>query len=105
MKPDPILKEIRQTRDDLARETGYDLQRLFDYVRERARESAARGLGKFTFDIGKGEGLPSLCRELGLNGKGSGECVVPGRLSDPLKCPVPVAVTWALAGSRRVFTN
>ena len=35
---DPILTEIRQTRDDLARETGYDLQQLFDYVRERERE-------------------------------------------------------------------
>jgi hypothetical protein len=39
-----ILTEIRQTRDDLARETGYDLQRLFDYVREREREAAARGV-------------------------------------------------------------
>jgi hypothetical protein len=39
-----ILTEIRQTRDDLARETGYDLKRLFDYVRERERETAARGV-------------------------------------------------------------
>ena len=39
-----ILTEIRQTRDGLARETGYDLQRLFDYVREREREAAARGV-------------------------------------------------------------
>ena len=44
MKPNIILTEIRQTRDDLARETGYDLQRLFDYVREREREAAARGV-------------------------------------------------------------
>jgi hypothetical protein len=44
MKPNKILTEIRQTRDDLARETGYDLKRLFDYVRERERESAARGV-------------------------------------------------------------
>ena len=44
MKPNKILTEIRQTRDDLARETGYDLQRLFDYVREREREAAARGV-------------------------------------------------------------
>ena len=49
MKQDPILKEIRQTRDDLARETGYDLQRLFDYVRERERESAARGVKFVSF--------------------------------------------------------
>jgi hypothetical protein len=39
-----ILTEIRQTRDDLARETGYDLQRLFNYIREREREAAARGV-------------------------------------------------------------
>ena len=39
-----ILTEIRQTRDDLARETGYDLKQLFDYVREREREAAARGV-------------------------------------------------------------
>ena len=44
MKPNAILTEIRQARDDLARETGYDLKRLFDYVREREREAAARGV-------------------------------------------------------------
>jgi len=44
MKPNKILTEIRQTRDDLARETGYDLKRLFDYVREREREASARGV-------------------------------------------------------------
>lgn len=44
MKPNKLLTEIRQTRDDLARETGYDLQRLFAYVREREREAAVRGV-------------------------------------------------------------
>jgi hypothetical protein len=39
-----ILTEIRQTRDDLAQGSGYDLQRLFDYVRAREREAAARGV-------------------------------------------------------------
>ena len=39
-----MLTEIRQTRDDLARESGYDLQRLFDYVREREREAATKGV-------------------------------------------------------------
>ena len=39
-----ILTEIRQTRDDLARESGYDLRRLFRYVREREREAATRGV-------------------------------------------------------------
>jgi hypothetical protein len=45
-----ILNEIRQTRDDLARETGYDLHRLFDYVREREREAASRGV-KFVLPV------------------------------------------------------
>ncbi len=44
MKLNKILTEIRQTRDDLARETGYDLKRLFDYVRKREREAAAHGV-------------------------------------------------------------
>jgi len=44
MKPNKTLTEIRQTRDDLARATGYDLKQLFDYVREREREAAARGV-------------------------------------------------------------
>ena len=39
-----ILTEIRQSRETLARETGYDLQRLFDYIGEREREAAARGV-------------------------------------------------------------
>ena len=39
-----ILTEIRRTRDDLAHETGYDLHRLFNYVREREREAAAHGV-------------------------------------------------------------
>jgi hypothetical protein len=39
-----ILTEIRRTRDDLAHETGYDLQRLFDYVHQRECEAAARGV-------------------------------------------------------------
>ena len=44
MKTNPILAEIRQTRDVLAHEAGYDLMRLFDYVRAREREAAARGV-------------------------------------------------------------
>jgi len=44
MKTNPILAEIRQTRDELAHEAGYDLKRLFDYVRQREREAAARGV-------------------------------------------------------------
>ena len=44
MQPNKILREIRQTRENLARETGYDLKRLFDYVRERESEAMARGV-------------------------------------------------------------
>jgi hypothetical protein len=44
MKPNPILAEIRRTREELARETNYNLQQLFDYVREREHEAAAHGV-------------------------------------------------------------
>ena len=44
MKTNPILTEIRQTRDDLAQDHGYDVRRLFGFVRAREREAAARGV-------------------------------------------------------------
>ena len=44
MKPNPILTEIRQTREALARASNYDLRRLFEYVRECERKSAARSV-------------------------------------------------------------
>ena len=44
MKPNPILTEIRQAREDLARESNYDLRRLFEYVRECEREATKRGV-------------------------------------------------------------
>ena len=44
MKLNPILSEIRRTREDLARETHYDLQQLFDYIRDREREAAVQGV-------------------------------------------------------------
>lgn len=44
-----ILQEIRGVRDDLADETGYDLERLFHYVRQREREAAARGVKCVSF--------------------------------------------------------
>ena len=62
MKPNPILTEIRQTRDDLARETGYDLQRLFDYIRERERAAAARGV-KFVSPAPREKGTSCALRE------------------------------------------
>jgi hypothetical protein len=60
--PNEILAEIRQTRDDLARETGYDLKRLFDYVREREREAAARGV-KFVSPAPRGKETAYTLRE------------------------------------------
>ena len=44
MNTNEILTEIRQTRDDLAREAGYDLNRLFGHVQQCEREAAARGV-------------------------------------------------------------
>jgi len=58
MKTNDILAEIRRTRDGLAKETGYDLQRLFDYVRQREREAAARGV-KFVAFTGDGHAEPA----------------------------------------------
>lgn len=49
MPENEILAEIRRTRDDLAEETGRDLERLFNYVREREREAAARGVKFVSF--------------------------------------------------------
>ena len=57
-----ILTEIRQTRDDLAREIGYSLQRLFDYVRECEREAAARGV-KFVSPAQREAATACLLRE------------------------------------------
>lgn len=63
MKTNDILAEIRQTRDELARETGYDLQRLFDYVRQRERESAARGVKFVSFAEGEYAEPTAVLRE------------------------------------------
>jgi hypothetical protein len=43
MKTNPILKEIRQTRDQLAEEAGLDLRRLFSAVRKQEKAAMARG--------------------------------------------------------------
>ena len=44
MKMNPILAENRKTRDDLARETGYDLNKLFAYIRVEEAKARARGV-------------------------------------------------------------
>lgn len=59
MKTNEILAEIRRTRDDVAEETGYDLQRLFDYVRQREREAAACGV-KFVSFAEEGQREPGV---------------------------------------------
>jgi len=33
MKPDPILEELWRVKDELAREAGYDIERMFDELR------------------------------------------------------------------------
>ena len=44
MQPNPILTEIRRRRDELARKSGYDVRKFMDFIREREREAAARGV-------------------------------------------------------------
>jgi hypothetical protein len=51
MEPNPILTEIRRTRDELARKSGHDVRKFMDYIREREREAAARGV-KFVSPAG-----------------------------------------------------
>ena len=43
MKTNPILKEIRATRDQLAEESGGDLRRLFAMVHQQASAVRAQG--------------------------------------------------------------
>lgn len=49
MTTNRILNEIRQTRDQLAQEPGYELKRLFEYARKREREASARGVRFVSF--------------------------------------------------------
>ena len=43
MKPNPILAEIRATRDRLAKECGFDVRKLAERVRGREAQEKARG--------------------------------------------------------------
>ena len=49
MTSNPILNEIRQTRDQLAQEAGYDTKRLFEYARKCEREASAKGVKFVSF--------------------------------------------------------
>jgi len=44
MEPNPILSEIRRTRDELARKSGHDVRKFMDFIRECEREAASRGV-------------------------------------------------------------
>ena len=44
MKTNPILDEIRQTREQLFAEAGNDLNRFFEMMREREAAAKARGV-------------------------------------------------------------
>ena len=42
MHSDPILQEVHRMKDKLAREVGYDVERLFDRLREVAKKHPER---------------------------------------------------------------
>ena len=44
MKENEILSEIHRVREEIARENGYDIHKIFDYIRERERAAVARGV-------------------------------------------------------------
>lgn len=44
MQPNPILNEIRKTRDDMARAAGFDVRKFMDAIRDRERAAAACGV-------------------------------------------------------------
>lgn len=43
MKPDPILEEVWRIKDDLAREAGYDIHRMFENLRKWSAEHPHSG--------------------------------------------------------------
>ncbi len=43
MQPNPILTEIRATRDEHARECGYDIHKIFDELRAETARLQAEG--------------------------------------------------------------
>ncbi len=46
MQGDPILREVHKMKDRLARDVGYDVQALFDRLREAASKHPERMLGR-----------------------------------------------------------
>ena len=43
MQPNPILTEIRHTRDEMARAAGYDVKKFMDTICAHGRTAAAKG--------------------------------------------------------------
>jgi hypothetical protein len=42
MHSDPILREVHRIKDKLAREVGYDVEKMFDRLREAAKKHPER---------------------------------------------------------------
>ena len=59
MQPNPILAEIRATRDRLAKESGYDLKKLMERIRNREAQERASGAKFVSFDASE----PCIVRE------------------------------------------
>jgi len=43
MKENEILSEIHRVREEIARECGYDIHKMFDQIRERTEKLKAEG--------------------------------------------------------------
>ena len=43
MQPNPILAEIRHTRDEMTRAADYDVKKFMDTIRARERTAATKG--------------------------------------------------------------
>ena len=51
MEPNPILVEIRATRDRLAKECDYDVRKLLDRIRRREAQEQSLGVPFVSFDL------------------------------------------------------
>ena len=80
MKPNPILEEIRHTRDELARRSGYNVRKFMDQIREREREATARGEKFEHCVLGEPSNVEVLgdCIKVGRRGSQSGTLYVDG---------------------------
>ena len=44
MKPSPILTEIHNIRDELARKSGFNVRKFMNFIHEREHETAGHGM-------------------------------------------------------------